>query len=98
MVSYLVQIGIAFDMLLNAFLGGEAGQTISMRAALAAEKRIAFWCVFCRLLSWLVQRDHCADQLAGIPMKFGNYFRAFIGLGALAGVLAIPFVLVWRIL
>jgi hypothetical protein len=89
-VNYLVQVGVAFDMMLNAILGGEAGQTLSYRAALGAEMRRRGWCVFCRFLSWWVQHDHCAYQLAGLGMTGTQYFRAFIGLAALAGVIFSP--------
>ena len=75
-------------MLLNAILGGDAGQTISSRAAVEAKARKPFWCVLCCFLSWLVQHDHCADQLAGIGMDDWQYARAFAGLLVLAALIA----------
>jgi hypothetical protein len=98
-MTYFYNVGVAFDMMLNALLGGQAGQTISYRAAvngLVRHKR--FWCVFCRFLSWLVQRNHCEDQLCGIIMDGEQEFRAFIGLLFLAALMATPVVLLWRIL
>lgn len=95
-MSYFVQLGVAFDMMLNAILGGEAGQTLSYRAALAASQKVWGWCVFCRFLSWWVQRNHCANQLAGIGMDGDQYARAFVGLLMLAALLAAPVFFVWR--
>jgi hypothetical protein len=98
-IWYLTQVGIAFDMQLNAILGGVAGQTISLRMAQAALRKVWAACVFCKVLSWLVQRDHCADQLGGKPMNDENYFRAFVGLVVLAILLGAPgvFVAVWLV-
>ncbi len=98
MANYFLQLGLAFDMFLNALLGGWAGQTISYRAALGMEARKPAWCMFCRLLSWLVQRDHCQDQIAGVPMDGEEYFRALIGLLVLAAILATPVVMLVRLL
>ncbi len=89
-IDWLEQVGIAFDMMLNAVLGGVAGQTISLRAALASRRHVWFACVFCRFLSWLVQRDHCLDQLTGVRMTGANYLRATAGLLVLAAVLLSP--------
>jgi hypothetical protein len=94
-LNYLVQIGVAFDMMLNAILGGEAGQTLSYRAAVDAEARKPFWCLFCHFLSWWVQRDHCADQLTGIGMDDWQYLRAFVGLLILAALIALALHLAW---
>jgi hypothetical protein len=95
-ISWAEQVGIAFDMFLNAILGGKAGQTISIRAALASQSGSRLGCLFCRLLSWLVQRNHCADQLAGIGMPFGSYVRALICLIALAWLMATTILAVIR--
>ena len=87
---YLRQVGIAFDMFLNALTGGVAGQTISLRAALGDGRRVSRWCVLCRFLSWWVQRDHCHDQLTGVGMDEDQYFRAMVGLLVLATALISP--------
>jgi hypothetical protein len=89
-MNYFYNVGIAFDMMLNALLGGTAGQTLSYRAASDAAKREKFWCLFCRLLSVLVQPNHCADQLSGIPMDGEEYIRAFFGLVVLSAILFYP--------
>lgn len=88
--GYLIQVGIAFDMMLNAILGGDAGQTLSYRAALGMEARKPFWCLFCRILSWWVQHDHCADQLTGVGMNDSQYLRAFAGLLILVALIFYP--------
>jgi hypothetical protein len=95
-MTYLTQLGIAFDMMLNAILGGMAGQTISLRAALGAKAGSRVGCVLCRFLAWLVQPNHCADQLNNTPMKPAQYFRAFVGLVVLAVSIAAPAIFIVR--
>lgn len=66
-----------YDVTANVLTGGEPGQTLSTRAALGARAGIWRWCVLCRLLSWLVQRDHCEQTLdpnATVPASV--YWRA----------------------
>ena len=86
-MSYFIEIGVAFDMMLNAILGGQAGQTLSYRAAVAQSRRELWGCLFCHFLAWLVQPQHCIDQLTGTGMKQAQYVRAFLGLAVLAGIL-----------
>ena len=97
-INYFNQVGIAWDMLWNTFFGGKAGQTLSYRAALGMEAKKPFWCVFCRFLSWLVQRNHCEDQLAGIPMKDENHLRAFGGFVVLSIIFSLPFIWLYHLL
>jgi hypothetical protein len=94
-VTYLENLGIALDMFFNALFGGVAGQTISMRAALA-QKNSQIACWFCQFLSWLIQRNHCADQLDGVMMQPENYFRAGCGLLVLMSLLIGPIVFAWK--
>lgn len=97
MITYFKNVFVAFDMFLNAALGGVAGQTISMRAALAQKLGTPWACVFCRFLSWLVQRDHCQDQLTSVPMTDPEYAKAAGGLIVLAGLLVAPFYLITKV-
>lgn len=66
-----------YDVSANVALGGEVDQTLSMRAALGQRAGIWRWCVLCRLLDVLVQRNHCAETLdpaAVVPASV--YWRA----------------------
>ncbi len=89
-MKYFEAVGIGLDIFLCAILTGQKNTTLSLAAARGAQKQIWFACVFCKFLSWLVQRDHCADQLDGISMGVSNYARAFVGLVLLATILASP--------
>lgn len=80
LVSYFEAVGYQFDCLLCAIIFGIRATTISMHAALEELTGARWACWLCAVLGWLVQRDHCADQRAGVPMQLGNYIRAFIGL------------------
>lgn len=75
-LSRLVQVGVLADETLNVELDGDAGQTLSLRAALAARSGERWACVLCRVLGWLVQRRHCEKQLMHEPMNPLNYVRA----------------------
>lgn len=90
--SYFYAIGIQLDKLLCAVLTGSLDTTLSLFAARLAAKGNRPACWFCAVLSMLVQRDHCADQLAGTGMPLGSEVRAFIGLAALAAALEWPFI------
>lgn len=55
--------------------------------ALDEDKKERWACVACRILSRLVQKDHCRDQIKSVPMQLGNSLRALAGLLALAFLL-----------
>ncbi len=66
-----------YDVLANVATDGEAGETVSMRAALGERKGLWRWCVMCRLLDVFVQRNHCEqtlDPTAVVPASV--YWRA----------------------
>lgn len=89
-----------YDVTANVLTGGEPGQTLSMRAALGARAGIWRWCVLCRLLDVLVQRNHCAETLgpsAVVPVSV--YWRAGLCFAvATAAVIAVIVVLIhWGI-
>lgn len=69
--------GIALDDAEERALGGPAGETISLWAAMEARHGSALAHLVCLAL-WLVQFRHCRDQLAGVPMQTQNYARAFV--------------------
>ncbi len=90
MLIYLDAVGVQLDCFLCAIIFGIKGQTISIHAALERKAGKKWACLLCAFLSWLVQHDHCQDQLDGIPMGTTNLFRAFCGLTILFLLLFYP--------
>jgi hypothetical protein len=87
LLAYAERVGIEIDTFCNVvFLGGALGQTVSLHAALANRDGKPWGCVFCRFLSVVVQRDHCADQFLAGPTPGGAYVRA--GMAFLAAFVA----------
>lgn len=86
---WLRQVGLLGDEALNVLaLGGASDQTVSQDAAVADLQLHERWAVWlCAALSVLVQRGHCAKQIAGAPMSFCNYVRALICIVAAFGVI-----------
>ena len=69
--------GIALDEAEARALGAPGGETISLWMAMQARHGSALAHLACLAL-WLVQFRHCTDQLAGVPMRAGNYLRAAV--------------------
>lgn len=67
--------GIALDEAEARWLGNLHGQTISVWAAMEARHGSAFAHLVCLAL-WLVQANHCQDQLCNVPMRPQNDLRA----------------------
>jgi hypothetical protein len=63
MLQYARNVLIAFDQFCNAILGGDPGDTISYRAAVARQSNAKWACVLCRFLD-LFQQGHCDKTLA----------------------------------
>lgn len=62
--AWLERFGRAIDRVLNVLLfNGDDTATVSLHAALAERQGKRWGCVVCRVLSELVQRDHCAITL-----------------------------------
>lgn len=61
---YFWNILIALDQLANAILAGDPDETISSRAAKAANKGQTWGCVLCRVLD-VFDRDHCKKNVEG---------------------------------
>jgi hypothetical protein len=81
--NYCENVGIAFDRLVNAsFLAGDKDETVSLHAALDARAGRRWACVFCRVLSVLVQRNHCADQFLPGTSTPATFIRAGISFAA----------------
>jgi len=82
-IAYFEAVGYQLDCLLCAIIFGIKNCTISLHAALEELTGARWACWLCGLLE-LVQKNHCADQRAGLPMQLPNYIRAFTGLVALS--------------
>ena len=85
--DYFKNLGIAEDEILDAVTGGPATESFSLRWAHAAANGSRVGCFVCAALSVLVQKNHCAKQLAGQPMSVWNYLRAF---ACITAVFTIP--------
>ena len=59
---YLFNIWLSVDMLANVLFGGRAGETVSLRAARAAEKGLPIGCVLCAILD-RIDPHHCAKSI-----------------------------------
>ena len=58
------RVGVATDQLLNTLLfDGSEDMTVSRHAALAAQAGQEWGCITCKVLSALVQKNHCALTL-----------------------------------
>lgn len=80
--AYIERCGIEFDVAVNVLFGGQLSQTVSFRAALAQRAGKTWGCVFCKILSVLVQRDHCADQFIPGSSTPATFIRAGLAFGA----------------
>ena len=58
---YLLNLGIAFDQLVNALLRGDPDETLSSRAWRAEQSRQRYWGWARRFIDWLFfwQEGHC---------------------------------------
>lgn len=93
---YFERVGIEFDTAINVLTGGPLGWTVSQRAAWEAGWRPSAdparaqrtgarkpgWCLFCRFLGVVVQRDHCALQFTDRPSSVPTYASAGLAFGA----------------
>lgn len=103
-ISRIVQLGLIEDETLNVvFFDGAANQTTSTHTAdadgyrshneqLPPSERSWWGEIGCRMLSFLVQKNHCWNVKNGVPMTAGNYIRAFT---CITFVLVAPFVAHW---
>jgi hypothetical protein len=88
LTRYLERVGIETDTEINVATGGDLGQTVSMRAALAQRAGKRWGCLFCWFLSIAVQHDHCADQFISQPTPGSVYVRAAIAFVVAIGAVA----------
>jgi hypothetical protein len=84
---YLERCGVEFDTAVNVLAGGQLGQTVSLRVAIAARAGKRWGCVFCWFLNWAVQRNHCALQFQNVPSPVLTYIRAGVAFGV--GILSV---------
>lgn len=69
--------GIALDEYEASLLGAPSGDTISVWAAISNRHGNLIAHIACLGL-YLVQWQHCRDQIANVPMRPGNYLRAAV--------------------
>jgi len=62
MMRYLVSVGVALSVLVNALTGGHPLETLSFRSAKARADGRRWGCLLCRLLD-SVDRNHCQNTL-----------------------------------
>jgi hypothetical protein len=94
----LMQVGLVEDEALNVVdFGGNADTTVSVHTAEAAAAGKWWGCVGCRLLSDLVQANHCALVMSPtFTMPEGAAIRAFVLITAvLVATFALPAAAVW---
>ncbi len=70
---------VALDRTEAAAIGAPRGETVSLYAEMESRHGAFLAHVACAIFSVLIQRNHCANQLAGgVPMKPMNKVRAAI--------------------
>jgi hypothetical protein len=79
--DYVERCGVEFDTAVNVLTGGQLGQTVSYRAAVAARDGSRVGCALCWVLNWAVQRNHCALQFTNTPSTAVTYVRGGIAFG-----------------
>jgi hypothetical protein len=65
---YLFQNWLSLDMLVNTLTGGRPGETVSLRAARAAEKGLPVGCALCKFLDAL-DPWHCLKSIMHAEMR-----------------------------
>lgn len=77
--SYPVRVGVETDIWLNVLAGGRRGETISLRAARAEERKRLWGCWMCAYLGITVERGirlFRADAIAAWRRPEGDAFLA----------------------
>lgn len=89
-VNYLKRCGVEFDVACNVLTGGQLGQTVSYRCAVAWRAGKPVGCAMCWFLNIFVQRNHCPDQFTSAPTPWFDMVRAGIafavGIAALVAI------------
>lgn len=60
--TYILNILVAIDQLINAIFKGDPDETISSRAAKSAIEGRAWGCYLCKFLNYL-EENHCEKQI-----------------------------------
>jgi hypothetical protein len=82
--TYPVRIGVAIDETLNViFFDGQPEQTISEHAAIAQREGKKWGCIMCKILSFIVEQNHCAKQFTDKPTPALAAFRAMLAMSVL---------------
>jgi hypothetical protein len=98
LVRYIMRCGEEFDIAFNVLTGGRLGNTFSYRAAVGERDGKKFWCVMCRILNWIVQRNHCRDQFINGRSPALVYIRAGIAFAVFYSAIFLALKSIWRMI
>lgn len=97
--EYFSNLGVETDTWLSVVTGGPRGVTISRRVAEACQAASGSGhpsCLACRVLSLLVERDHCSKVLRDEATHLDAALRAGLILGPAFVIIAgAPILLIW---
>ena len=79
--AYFDRLGVELDVLINVLLGGNLGETVSMRCALASRSKKWWGCYMCEILHVIIEKDHCAKQFDDSPRVPLTVLRAGFAFG-----------------
>lgn len=95
---YFDRCGVEFDIAVNVLTGGELGQTVSYRAAVAQRDGKRWGCIFCWFLNYAVQRNHCPLQFVKQPANLASFIRAGVAFGVGAAAAAMTVEGAWHLI
>lgn len=97
-MNYWQRVGIEFDIAVNVLTGGQLGQTVSYRSAVAWRAGKRWGCIMCWFLNWAVQKNHCPEQFTSDPTPNFDMMRAGIAFAFGIFVLCAIAFSVWKII
>ena len=77
-LEYLRRVALGLDLFASTISGGEPGDTISLRAAVARNENKRWGCVLCKFLN-IFQADHCGKTILADDaqrLEWGDEVRA----------------------
>ena len=93
-MRYWRNVILALDMAFNAIFGGLPNETMSLRAARAADRNSRPGCLVCVVLGFLIECDHCGRTLRGQDTVGGAAIKAaLLILMPVAGLFAVAYLL-----
>jgi len=77
--TYVGRVGRELDVMMNVMLFcGASNVTVSEHSAEAMQAGKPWGCIMCKLLSTLVQKNHCELVLAGQPITTAAGIKAVV--------------------